>query len=256
MKNLRIIVAIAIVAIMLLVVALPTNAAFEGVTFTVTSNVGNGTEVNPGDEIVYTIKMKNNSGKDYYAPTIMVVAPEQTEITNIEIDQATVADSKLIDGEISVYVGAYLEADSELSFKVTVKVNEDATGEINFANVTDSDENPYGLTLAILVASNVTEDELDNFYDVMENIDDYDTLAAIQAALGNNFYFNIVKDDQSNPIKVQEETEETAEEVVAEENKDELGEKPTKLPKTGMEYSIVTLVVGLMMLALGIKMVI
>ena len=260
MKNLKIVVAIVMIAIMLLVVALPTNAAFEGVTFTVTSNVGNGTEVNPGDEIIYTIKVKNTSSDDYIAPTIIAIAPEQAKITNVEVDQEIEDDMKQVEENMAVCAGALLLANSEITFKVTVKVNEDATGEIKFANVTDSDENPYGLTLAILVAADVTEDEMDNFSDVMNNLDNYDSVADVQSALGDKFYFDIVKDDQSNPIK--EETEEVVEEAIEEaieeattEENNELGEKPSKLPKTGMEYNAVALVAGLLMLVVGIKLI-
>lgn len=267
MKNLKVIAVIAIVAIMLLVVALPTNAAFDGVTVKVTSNVGNGTEVKAGDEIVYNVKMKNTSSNDYVAPTVLVIAPDQTKITNIEVDQDVEDDMKQVEEDMAVCAGLLLQSNSEVNFKVTVKINEDATGEIQFANVTEDDEEPYGLTLAILVASDVTDEELNNFTTVMDNLDEYDSLEDVQNKLGNKFYFNIVKDDQSNPIKTQEteepaeepeiEEEPKAEEVIEEtktEEKKEETTKPSKLPKTGAEYSVFAIISAIVMLAVGIKL--
>ena len=270
MKNLRIITVAVLVAIMLLVVALPTNAAFDGVTVKVTSNVGNGTEVKAGDEIVYNVKMKNTSTNDYVAPTILVLAPDQTKIINVEVDQDIEDGMKQVEEDMAVCAGLLLQSNSEVNFKVTVKINEDATGEIKFANATEDDEEPYGLTLAILVASDVTDEEMDNFTNVMDNLGEYDSLEDVQNKLGNKFYFDIVKDDQSNPIKTQETeepVEETTEEQVeeakeesaqeetkTEENKEE-STKPSKLPKTGMEYNVCALIAGIVMLAVGIKLI-
>lgn len=254
MKNFKIITVALLVAIMLLVVALPTNAAFDGVTVSVTSNVGNGTEVKAGDEIVYNVKMKNTSTIDYLAPTIIVVAPDQTKITDIQVDQDIEDDMKQVEEDQAVCAGLTLQSNSEVNFQITVKINEDATGEINFANVTENDEEAYGLTLAILVASDVTDEEMDNFTRVMDNLDNYNSIEEVQNALGDKFNFDIVKDDQSNPIKAQEEepVEETTEE---QEEAEEESTKPSKLPKTGMEYNVCVLVAAILMLAVGIKLI-
>ena len=298
MKNLRKLAVIAIVAIMLLAVALPTNAAFEGVTFTVTSNVGNGTEVNAGDEIVYTVKVKNTSENNYIAPSILAFAPAQTEIKDIEIDQANANDSKQVESTNASYTGMYLPANSEVNFKVTVKIKENATGEIKFANVSEEDEEADGVVIAILFTDDVTDAELDNFGNVMNNLENYDKVEDVQKALGSKFYFGIIKQDQSNPIKVQKPAEEpTAEEPAkeepkteepvkeepkaeepakeepkaeepakeeqkaepvkeakTEEKKEENKNKPTVLPKTGVEYSIFALISAIVALAIGLKL--
>ena len=257
MKNFKIITVALLVAIMLLVVSLPTNAAFDGVTVSVTSNVGNGTEVKAGDEIVYNVKMKNTSTNDYLAPTIIVVAPDQTKITDIQVDQDIEDDMKQVEEDQAVCAGLTLQSNSEVNFQITVKINEDATGEINFANVTEDDEEPYGLTLAILIASDVTDTEMENFTRVMDSLDDYNSIEEVQNALGDKFNFDIVKDDQSNPIKAQEEEpveEETTEEQEEAEAEEE-STKPSKLPKTGMEYNVCVLVAAILMLAVGIKLI-
>ena len=279
MKNLKTVVAIAIIAIMLLVVVLPTNAAFDGVTYTVTSNVGNGTEVKPGDEIVYTIKVKNASENNYIVPTIIAYAPKQTEIVDIEIDKASENDTKELEKEAASYVGFILPANSEVNFKLKVKIADNATGEIKFANVTEDDEEGYGAILTFLAKADVTDEELSNFANI--NLDNFNSVEEVQKAIGDNIYFNIITQPQSNPIKAEEKTEEpkteepkaeepkteepkaeepkaeepVKEETKTEEKKEESTNKPTKLPKTGIEYNVFAIIAGIIMLALGIKLV-
>lgn len=272
MKNLKAIAVIAIVAIMLLVVALPTNAAFDGVTITVTSNVGNTTEVNPGDEIIYTIKVKNASANDYIVPTILAYAPEQTEIVDIEIDKSSENDTKEVNKEYASYVGFTLPANSEVNFKLTIKISDNATGNIKFANVTENDEDAYGAVLAFLATVDVTGEELSNFVNAMDNLENYNSVEEVQTAIGDNIYFDIITQPQTNPIKVQETTEEPVEEPKTEEvteeepkteevveetkteEKKEETTKPSKLPKTGAEYSVFAIISALVMLAVGIKL--
>ena len=266
MKNLKAIAVIAIVAIMLLVVALPTNAAFDGVTITVTSNVGNTTEVNPGDEIIYTIKVKNASANDYIVPTILAYAPEQTEIVDIEIDKSSENDTKEVNKEYASYVGFTLPANSEVNFKLTIKISDNATGNIKFANVTENDEDAYGAVLAFLATVDVTGEELSNFVNVMDNLENYNYVEEVQTAIGDNIYFDIITQPQTNPIKVQETVEEPVEEPTEEETTEEPVEeakteekkeestKPSKLPKTGAEYSVFAIISAIVMLAVGIKL--
>ena len=265
MKKLRIITVAVLVAIMLLIVVLPTNAAFEGVTVKVTSNVGNGTEVNPGDEILYNINVRNNSEYDYLATIIALDAPEQTEIINIESDNPFEYDSKDFNNEEAWYDCIPFVANSEANIKVTVKVKEDATGEIKFAHLAEneiSSEDAKGALGLVVFSMDATEEDFNNFENL--ELDDSASIEEIREIMGENATVDVIKQAQTNPIKVEEtveepveeetKAEEPVEEVKTEEKKEETT-KPSKLPKTGMEYNVCALIAGIVMLAVGIKLI-
>ena len=276
--NKRILIAIVLVIAIVLGITTKVSAVWENVTATVTTTPGNGGTVKPGDEITYTITMKNTSDAGYLFPTLITQVPEGTEYVSCTASaMATGVENPAVDTETGIItcIGDSIHPNSDIVFTLKVRVSETATGNINFANVTlDSEDTPGIAMYMVFATANVQE--IDQAY---KNLDseaflNATTLEEAQAALGENVYITIVnqpqtltvskegeettnpgteqeteKTEQGTEQEKQEETTNTSKEPVVE------GEKPTELPKTGRDFSTVIIATATLMIIAGIVIV-
>ena len=280
--NKRILIAIVLVIAIVLGMTTQVSAVGENVTATVTTTPGNGGTVKPGDEITYTITMKDTSDAGYLFPTLITQVPEGTEYVSCTASaMATGVENPAVDTETGIItcIGDSIHPNSDIVFTLKVRVSETATGNINFANVTlDSEDTPGIAMYMVFATANVQE--IDQAY---KNLDseaflNATTLEEAQAALGENVYITIVnqpqtltvskegeettnpgtnpgteqeteKTEQGTEQEKQEETTNTSKEPVVE------GEKPTELPKTGRDFSTVIIATATLMIIAGIVIV-
>ena len=209
--NKRILIAIVLVIAIVLGMTTQVSAVGENVTATVTTTPGNGGTVKPGDEITYTITMKNTSDAGYLFPTLITQVPEGTEYVSCTASaMATGVENPAVDTETGIItcIGDSIHPNSDIVFTLKVRVSETATGNINFANVTlDSEDTPGIAMYMVFATANVQE--IDQAY---KNLDseaflNATTLEEAQAALGENVYITIVNQPQT--LTVSKEGEET-----------------------------------------------
>lgn len=280
--NKRILMAIILVIAIILGMTTQVSAVGENITTTITTTPGNGGTVKPGDEITYTITMKNTSDAGYLFPTLMTRVPEGTEYVSCTASaMATGVENPAIDPETGVItcIGDSIHPNSEIVFTLKVKVLETASGNINYANVSvDSEDSEGALMYVVFATGNIQE--INQAY---ENLDseaylNATTLEEAQSALGENVYITVVEQPQTlivsengeettNPETnpgTEQETEET-EQGTEQENQEEItntntepvveGEKPTELPKTGRDFSTVIFVTATLMIVAGVIIV-
>lgn len=254
--NKRIIVAMLLIFAMLIVgMATKSFAAIgDGVTATVTSNPANGAEVKVGDIITYTITIKNDSDRGYWMPTLMTQIPASTEFVSITTNDM-IEDGATVEDGVVTCMGTALVAHSEQVYTLKVKVTQDATGEINYAHITEEEEDGTGAVLFLLFNS-ADPMEIQDVLDILdsEEFENAATRAEAQALLGEKAYMDIVTQKQFHTIAKTEEqpvtptpekpVEETAQPVVKE-------EKPTVLPKTGMDINYVAISIAVLMIVAG-----
>ncbi|MFR8103761.1 MAG: LPXTG cell wall anchor domain-containing protein [Clostridia bacterium] len=268
MKNKRIVITLLLAIVIFAGMVTQSFAAIgDGVSATVTSNPANGAEVKEGDEITYTITLKNNSDKVYYIPTLMTQIPSSTEFVSISTDNMPAApEVDEATGTITC-LGEKLDAHAQQVYTLKVKVTQASTGEINYAHRTEHDENASGAVMFMLFNS-LDEAELNEVFAIIES-DEFNNAATrdeAQALLGEKAYLGIVTQKQfhtiarteqpTNPVpSTKPTTQEPAiqEPVIQEPVIKE--EKPTVLPKTGMEINYIAISIASLMIVAGIVLV-
>lgn len=280
--NKRILIAIVLVIAIILGMATQVSAVGENITTTVTTTPGNGGTVKPGDEITYTITMRNTSDAGYLFPTLMTQVPEGTEYVSCTASaMATGVENPAVDTETGIItcIGDSIYPNSDIVFTLKVRVLNTATGDINFANVTLDSEDTPGIAMYMVFATGNAQ-EIDQAY---ANLDseaflNATTLEEAQAALGENVYITIVNQPQTLTVSEEgeettnpettpgtdQETEET-EQGTEQEKQEETtntskepvveGEKPTELPKTGRDFSTVIIATATLMIIAGVVIV-
>ena len=272
--NKRILMAIILVITIILGMATQVSAVGENITTTITTIPGNGGTVKPGDEITYTITMKNTSDAGYAFPTLITQIPEGTEYVSCTASEMAISDGNpSVDPETGTImcIGDSIHPNSEIVFTLKVKVLETASGNINYANVSVGSEDTAGALMYIVFATGNIQ-EINQAY---ENLDseayqNATTLEEAQSALGENVYITVV--EQSQTLTVSENGEETTdpetnpgteqenEQETEQENKEDVtnkepvveGEKPTELPKTGRDFSTVIFATATLMIVAGV----
>lgn len=276
--NKRILMAIILVIAIILGMATQVSAVGENITTTITTTPGNGGTVKPGDEITYTITMKNTSDAGYLFPSLITQIPEGTEYVSCTASEIVMAeDNPYFDPETGMVLcmGDSIHPNSEIVFTLKVKVLETASGNINYANVSVGSEDTAG-ALAYIVFSTYDPNLFDQVYEGInsEAFQNATTIEEAQSALGENVYITVV--EQSQTLTVSENGEETTNpetnpgteqetEETEQENQEEItntntepvveGEKPTELPKTGRDFSTVIFVTATLMIVAGVIIV-
>ncbi len=276
--NKRILIAIVLVIAIVLGMTTQVSAVGENVTTTVTTTPGNGGTVKPGDEITYTITMKNTSDAGYLFPTLITQVPEGTEYVSCTASKMAISDENpVVDPETGVItcIGDSIYPNSDIVFTLKVKVLETATGNINFANVALDSEDTPGIAMYMVFATGDIQ-EINKAY---ENLDseaflNATTLEEAQAVLGENVYISIVNQPQTLTVskageettnpgteqeneKTEQGTEQEKQEEATNKTKEPVveGEKPTELPKTGRDFSTVIIATSTLMIIAGIVIV-
>ena len=275
--NKRILLAIILVMAIILGMTTQVSAVGETVTTTVTATPQNGENVKPGDEITYTITLKNTSSDaGYVLPTLITQVPEGTEyVSCTSSNLAPNEENPSVDPETGIILcmGNGIYPSSEIVFTLTVRVLETATGNINYANVTLNDQDTPGILMYMAFATGNAQ-EINQAYENLDSeaFQNATTLEEAQAALGENVYISIVNQpqtltvsktggDTTNP-EISEGTEqgtqeETKEQGTTNTNKEPVveGEKPTELPKTGRDYNTAIIVTATLMIVAGMVIV-
>ena len=276
--NKRILIAIVLVIAIVLGMTTQVSAVGENVTTTVTTTPGNGGTVKPGDEITYTITMKNTSDAGYLFPTLITQVPEGTEYVSCTASKMAISDENpVVDPETGVItcIGDSIYPNSDIVFTLKVKVLETATGNINYANVALDSEDTPGIAMYMVFATGDIQ-EINKAY---ENLDseaflNATTLEEAQAVLGENVYISIVNQPQTLTVskageettnpgteqeneKTEQGTEQEKQEEATNKTKEPVveGEKPTELPKTGRDFSTVIIATSTLMIIAGIVIV-
>ena len=254
--NKRILMTMIIMLGIIVAMTIPSFAAMgDGVTATVTSNPASGEEIKAGDEITYTVTIKNDSDQVYYLPTLMTQAPTSTEYVSITTTDAVEGGTVVDSSGLVTCIGTMIDARSEQVYTVKVKVAEGATGEIKYAQVTESDEETPGVVMFLLYNPNADMNE------IMEIVES-DAFAAAQtrdeaqALLGDRAYIGIVTQPQTLKVAEEEQqpVEPTPEQQPTEPEVNE--EKPTVLPKTGMEINYIAISIAFIMIAAGMTIIV
>lgn len=265
----KVFVAMLIMLVMIIGMATSAQAAIgDDVTVTVTSTPENGQEVKAGDEITYSITMKNDSDKDYVMPMLITEIPDGTAYVSVSVPDMLM--EPIVDEDTGSVgcLGVMLEAQSQLTFTLKVKVLETATGEINYANVEEngtdwnSDELPGAVVCMLFSADNADEfDEIDKILN-SEDWKNVATIEEVQALLGERGRVKVVTTKQTHnvvtetttPVEPENpETPKTEEPKVKEPKVEE--PKPTELPKTGREINYIAIVFASVMVIAGISIV-
>lgn len=263
--NKRILISIILVIAIVLGITTQVSAVGENITTTVTATPENGETVKPGDEITYTITMKNNSKDNYFLPTLITQVPEGTEYVGISTTSESTIEPEVDEATgIITCMGHLLQANSEITFTLKVKVLETASENILYGNITVDDEESAGVIMYMLF-NTLNENDINIAMEVIESdaFQNATSLEEIQNLLGTIAYVNIVTQPQT--LIVYENGEETTnpgtEQGSGQENQEATntikepvveGEKPTELPKTGRDFCTVIFATATLMIVTGV----
>ena len=168
-RILKISLALVFIAIVLLLNYNISYADSEyGIISTITSSIQNGGEVKAGEEITYTIKLKNSSDYNFILPALSTSLPEGTTFVKAITQNAYSNNNVFEEDGILVFFSDTLYPNEERTFYITVKVNDDYKGEINYAFDDLENKQEYGLLMYCMhcpknkVDGSVIEDFFEN----------------------------------------------------------------------------------------------
>ena len=289
-KSKKICIMLFSIAIILLLNKTISYADSEyGIISTITSSIQNGGEVKAGEEITYTIKLKNSSDYNFILPAISTSLPEGTTFVKASTQNAYSNKNVFEEDGVLVFFSDTLYPNEERTFYITVKVKDDYKGEINYAFDDLENNQEYGLLMYCMhcpknkVDGSVIEDFFENKVNVKipffsnQPMGDF---AVVEVIDNKQTHKVISMEEQENKAKEEEaEAKKKAEEEAAAKKKAEEEEKvknkseedatetknkeeeakpvvketkPIQLPKTGNEINIIAVFCGILMIMTGI----
>ena len=286
------IVLFSIVIILLLNKTISYADSEYGIISTITSSIPNGGEVKVGEEITYTIKLKNSSDYNFILPAISTSLPEGTTFVKATTQNAYSNKNVFEEDGILVFFSDTLYPNEERTFYITVKVKDDYKGEINYAFDDLANNQEYGL---LMYCMHCPKNKVDGsvIKDFFENKVNVKIPFFSEQPMGEFAVVEVIDNKQTHKVIPKEELEEKAkeeeeaankkaeeeeaankrveeeeaskkkaeEESVTQEKSEEVKpvvreNKPSQLPKTGNEINILAVSFSVVMIMAGVVLLI